>query len=49
MTKRTIIKDINFYRQALKIELSKPFNKIDHMYARHLDNEIYKLKQLNIN
>ena len=47
MTKRTIIKDINFYRQALKIELSKPFNKIDQMYTRHLDNEIYKLKQLN--
>ena len=44
---RSITKDINFYRQALKIELSKPFHKIDHMYARHLDNEIYKLKQLN--
>ncbi len=47
MTKQTTIKDISFYRQALKIELSKPFNKINYMYARHLDNEIYKLKQLN--
>ena len=47
MTKQPITKDINFYRQALKFELSKPFNKIDHMYTRHLDNEIYKLKQLN--
>ena len=44
MTKQPITKDINFYRQALKIELSKQFNKIDYMYERHLDNEINKLK-----
>jgi len=37
-------KDINFYRECLKRELKKPFNKQDFMYMRHLDEIINKLK-----
>ena len=38
-------KDINFYRKCLKEELKKPFNKIDLMYAQHLDEIINNLKK----
>ena len=38
-------KDINFYRECLKRELRKPFNKQDFMYMRFLDEKIYKLKE----
>ena len=38
-------KDINFYRQCLKEELRKPFNRQDLMYATHLDEIINKLKK----
>jgi len=37
-------KDINFYVKCLKEELKKPLHKQDFMYMRHLDNEIYNLK-----
>jgi len=33
-------KDINFYRECLRRELSKPFNKQDFMYMRYLDEII---------
>ena len=38
-------KDINFYRECLRRELSKPFNKQDFMYMRYLDEKIYELKE----
>ena len=38
-------KDINFYRECLKRELSKPFNKQDFMYMRYLDEKIYDLRE----
>ena len=38
-------KDINFYRECLKRELKKPFNRQDFMYMRFLDEKIYKLKE----
>ena len=38
-------KDINFYRECLKIELAKPLHKTDFMYMRHLDNIIHNLKK----
>jgi len=37
-------KKIEFYRECLKIELRKPFNQVDYMYMRHLDNKINELK-----
>ena len=37
-------KDLNFYIECLKIELSKPLNKQDFMYMRHLDKKINDLK-----
>ena len=43
--KNKMKKDINFYRECLKIELSKPFNKQDFMYMSHLDKKIYDLKE----
>ena len=39
-------KDIEFYRECLKIELRKPFDQVDYMYMRHLDNKINELKLL---
>ena len=42
-------KDINFYRECLKRELRKPFNKQDFMYMRFLDEKIYKLKEKELN
>ena len=36
-------KDINFYRECLKKELIKPFNKQDSMYLIHLDKIIYNI------
>ena len=38
-------KDINFYRECLKIELAKPLHKTDFMYMRHLDKIINNLKK----
>ena len=38
-------KDINFYRECLKRELSKPLHKTDFMYMRYLDEMINKLKK----
>ena len=35
-------KDLNFYIECLKRELSKPLNKQDFMYMIHLDNIINK-------
>jgi hypothetical protein len=40
-------KDINFYRECLKIELRKPLHKTDFMYMRYLDEMINKLKKKN--
>jgi len=40
-----VVKDINFYVECLKRELSKPLNKQDFMYMRYLDQKIYELKQ----
>lgn len=37
-------KDLNFYIECLKRELSKPLNKQDFMYMRHLDTIINNLK-----
>ncbi len=37
-------KDINFYRECLRRELSKPLHKLDFMYMRYLDKMINKLK-----
>ena len=37
-------KDINFYRECLRIELSKPLHKQDFMYMRELDQIINQLK-----
>ena len=37
-------KDIEFYRECLRRELNKPFNKQDFMYMRHLDQIINQLK-----
>ncbi len=37
-------KDINFYRECLRIELAKPLHQTDFMYMRHLDNIINELK-----
>jgi len=37
-------KDIEFYRECLRRELSKPLNKQDFMYMRHLDQIINQLK-----
>ncbi len=38
-------KNIDFYRECLRRELSKPLNECDFMYMRHLDNIIYNLKK----
>jgi len=38
-------KNIEFYRECLKIELRKPFNQVDYMYMLHLDNKINELKK----
>lgn len=38
-------KDINFYRECLRRELSKPLHKQDFMYSRFLD-EIITNKQI---
>ena len=37
-------KNIEFYRECLRIELSKPLHETDFMYMRHLDNVINNLK-----
>ena len=37
-------KDLNFWRECLRLELKKPLNKMDFMYMRYIDEEIYKLK-----
>jgi hypothetical protein len=39
-------KNIEFYRECLKIELAKPLHKTDFMYMRYLDNIINELKKL---
>ena len=36
-------KDLNFWRECLRLELIKPLNKMDFMYMRYIDEEIYKL------
>ena len=41
-------KDINFYRECLRRELSKPLHKQDFMYSRFLDEKIYELKEKEI-
>ena len=46
---KTMKKDINFYRECLRRELSKPFHKRDFMYSRYLDEKIYKLKEKELN
>ena len=46
---KTIEKDINFYRECLKRELKKPFNKQDFMFMKFLDEKINDLKEKNIN
>ena len=38
-------KDIDFYRECLRMELAKPLDKTDFMYMRHLDNIINNLKK----
>ncbi len=37
-------KDLKFYIECLKRELSKPLHKQDFMYMRHLDTIINNLK-----
>lgn len=37
-------KDLKFYIECLKRELSKPLNKQDFMYMRWLDESINNLK-----
>jgi hypothetical protein len=39
------MKDIEFYRECLKMELKKPLNKQDFMYMRYLDEMICKIKE----
>ena len=43
---KTNEKNINFYRECLRREMIKPFNKQDFMYMRHLDQMINKLKNI---
>ena len=38
-------KNIEFYRECLRIELAKPLDECDFMYMRHLDNKIYELNK----
>jgi hypothetical protein len=40
----TMVKDLSFWRECLRLELKKPLNKMDFMYMRYIDEEIYKLK-----
>ncbi len=37
-------KNIEFYRECLKRELTKPLHETDFMYMRNLENKINDLK-----